>query len=147
MGILHSIKTPFKSEVHTQWWKVESFSSKISKTRMLPLFTFIQHSIENPSQRNLARKERKFIPNQKGSSKTHYLLIIYCVLKFKDFTITLLKWSEVAQLCMILCDPRKVAYQVPPSMGFSRQEYWSGVPCPSPGDLPDPGIEFGSPAL
>ena len=34
-----------------------------------------------------------------------------------------------------------VAYQVPPSMGFSRQEDWSGLPFPSPGDLPDPGIE------
>ena len=34
-----------------------------------------------------------------------------------------------------------VAYQVPPSMGFSRQEYWSGLPFPSPGDLPHPGIE------
>ena len=33
------------------------------------------------------------------------------------------------------------------SMGFSRQEYWSGLPFPSPGDLPDPGIESGSPAL
>ena len=40
-----------------------------------------------------------------------------------------------------------VAYQAPPSMGFSRQEYWSGLPFPSPGDLPDPGIEPGSPAL
>ena len=33
-----------------------------------------------------------------------------------------------------------VACQAPPSMGFSRQEYWSGLPFPSPGDLPDPGI-------
>ena len=39
------------------------------------------------------------------------------------------------------------AYQAPPSMGFSRQEYWSGLPFPSPGDLPDPGIEPGSPTL
>ena len=38
-----------------------------------------------------------------------------------------------------------VTYQAPPSMGFSRQEYWSGLPFPSPGDLPDPGIEPGSP--
>ena len=38
------------------------------------------------------------------------------------------------------------AHQVPPSMGVSRQEYWSGSPCPSPGDLPDPGMEPGSPA-
>ena len=34
-----------------------------------------------------------------------------------------------------------VAHQAPLSMGFSRQEYWSGLPCPLPGDLPDPGIE------
>ena len=34
-----------------------------------------------------------------------------------------------------------VAHQAPPSMGFSRQEYWSGLPFPSSGDLPDPGIE------
>ena len=40
-----------------------------------------------------------------------------------------------------------VARQAPPSMGFSRQKYWSGLPFPSPGDLPDPGIEPRSPAL
>ena len=40
--------------------------------------------------------------------------------------------------------PWTVAHQAPLSMGFSRQEYWSGLPCPSPGDLPDPGIEHGS---
>ena len=40
-----------------------------------------------------------------------------------------------------------VAYQASPSMGFFRQEYWSGLPFPPPGDLPDPGIEPRSPAL
>ena len=40
-----------------------------------------------------------------------------------------------------------VAYQTPPSMGFSGQEYWSRLPFPSPGDLPDPGIEPGYLAL
>ena len=40
-----------------------------------------------------------------------------------------------------------VAYQAPQSMEFSRQEYWSGLPFPSPGDLPNPGIKPGSPAL
>ena len=35
-------------------------------------------------------------------------------------------------------------HQAPPSMGFFRQEYWSGLPCPPPGDLPDPGIELAS---
>ena len=43
--------------------------------------------------------------------------------------------------------PWTVAYQAPPSMKFSGQEYWSGWPFPSPGDLPDWGIEPGSPAL
>ena len=40
-----------------------------------------------------------------------------------------------------------VAYRGPPSMGFSRQEYWSGLPFPSPGDRPNPGIKPGSPIL
>ena len=40
--------------------------------------------------------------------------------------------SEVAQSCPTLCDPRTVAHQAHPSMGFSRQEYWSGLPFPSP---------------
>ena len=43
--------------------------------------------------------------------------------------------------------PWTVAHQAPPSMGFSRQEYWSGLPFPPPGDLSDPGIEPGSPEL
>ena len=47
----------------------------------------------------------------------------------------------------LFATPWTVAHQAPLSMGFSRQEYWSGVPFPSPGDLPGPGIEPGSPAL
>ena len=47
----------------------------------------------------------------------------------------------------LFATPGTVAYQAPPSTGFSRQEYWSGVPLPSPGDLPDPGIEPRSPTF
>ena len=47
----------------------------------------------------------------------------------------------------LFATPWTVAYQAPHSMGFSRQEYWSGLPFPSPGDFPDPGIEPGSPAF
>ena len=53
-----------------------------------------------------------------------------------------------AQLCLTLCDP--ITHQAPLSLGFSRQEYWSGLPFSSAGDLPDPGVEpasFASPAL
>ena len=55
--------------------------------------------------------------------------------------------SEVAQSCPTLCDPVDCSPQGSSPMGFSRQEYWSGLPFPSPGDLPDPGIEPRSPAL
>ena len=52
--------------------------------------------------------------------------------------------------CLVVSDsvtPWIVAHQALPSVGFSRQEYWSGLPFPSPGDLPNPGIEPRSPAL
>ena len=55
--------------------------------------------------------------------------------------------SKVTQSCPTVCDPWTVAHQASPSMGFSRQEYWSGLPFPSPGDLLDPGIEPRSPTL
>ena len=47
----------------------------------------------------------------------------------------------------LFATPWTVAYEALPSMGFSRQEYWSGLPSPSPGDLPNPGTEPRSPAL
>ena len=53
----------------------------------------------------------------------------------------------VTKSCPTLAIPWGVACQAPLSMGFSRQEYWSGLPFPSPRDLPDPGIEPGSPAM
>ena len=49
----------------------------------------------------------------------------------------------VAKSCLTLANRWTVACQVPLSMGFSSQEYWSGLPFSSPGDLPDPGIEPG----
>ena len=55
--------------------------------------------------------------------------------------------SEVTQSCPTLCNPWTVAHQVPLSMGFPKQEYWSGLPFPSPGDLHTPGMKPASPAL
>ena len=48
---------------------------------------------------------------------------------------------------LLFVTPWTVAYQAPPSMGFSRQEYWNGLPFPSPGAFPDPGIEPWSPTF
>jgi len=55
-------------------------------------------------------------------------------------------WKWITRV-WLFATPWTVAYQAPPSMGFSRQEYWSGLPFPSPGYLPHPGIKPGSPAL
>ena len=63
--------------------------------------------------------------------------------------MTNLKWSEVKSLSRVrlFATPRTVAHPIPPSMGFSRQEYWNGLPFPSPGDLPNPGIKPESPTF
>ena len=55
--------------------------------------------------------------------------------------------SESAQSSLTLYEPWTVAHQALLSMEFSKQEHWSGLPSPSPGDLPDPGIKPRSPAL
>ena len=55
--------------------------------------------------------------------------------------------SDIESVILLFATPRAVACQVPLSMGFSRQEYWTGVPFPTPGDLPDSGIKPWSPAL
>ena len=50
-------------------------------------------------------------------------------------------------MCLTLCRPMTAACQAPLLMGFSKQRYWSGLPFPSPGDLPNPGIKPWTPAL
>ena len=47
---------------------------------------------------------------------------------------------KLLQSCLILCDPMDCSCQAPLPMRFSRQKYWRGLPCPPPGDLPNPGI-------
>ena len=87
----------------------------------------------------------------------------YCLITLTRTSSTMLKWSGekehhcsvpvlsggglVTKLCLTLVAPWTVACQALLPMGFSRQEYWSGLPLPSPGDLPDPGIEHRSLAL
>ena len=68
---------------------------------------------------------------------------------FKNISNTYLSKVKVKSLSRVrlFATTWTVAYQAVPSTGISRQEYWSGLPFPSPGDLPHPGIEAGSPAL
>ena len=67
------------------------------------------------------------------------------LMKFMDphprKTITYIHACQVASVVSDSATPWTAVHSVPLSMGFSRHEYWSGLPCPSPGKLPDPGIE------
>ena len=87
-------------------------------------------------------------------SSVHFLSWFICLFVFAlglyEFFIyleylPLLCWS-LSHVCLFVT-LWNVAHQAPLSMEFSRQEYWSGVPCPPPGDLPDPGLKSESPEL
>ena len=73
-------------------------------------------------------------------------VVLSCLRRGKPPSTTTVKVKLLSRV-RLFATPRTVAHQVPLSMGFPRQEYCSGLPFPSPGDLPDPGIEPGSPAL
>ena len=72
-----------------------------------------------------------------------------CPMGKGEYSKSIVKKVKVKSLSCVqlFSTPWTTAYQAPLSIGFSRQEYWSGLPFPSPGDLPHPGIEPGSPAL
>ena len=74
---------------------------------------------------------------------TLYFASYQIFLYFSDYEMCVLSCSVLSSSVT----PWTAAHQAPLSMGFSRPEYWSGLPFPSPGDLPNPEIKLGSPAL
>ena len=69
---------------------------------------------------------------------------------YKEIELGLVKEESESVICSVMSNsviPWTIAHQAPLGMEFSRQEYWSGLPFPSPGDLPNRGIEPRSPAL
>ena len=77
---------------------------------------------------------------------THALLLASIASFLHSASLVKVKAKSLSRV-RLFATPWTVAYQAPASMGFSRQEYWSGLPFPSPGALPNPGIEPGSPTL
>ena len=77
---------------------------------------------------------------------TQYMFVFVCVCLY-IYIYTHTHGCLVAQSCLTLCDPLDYSPPGSSSMEFSRQEYWCGLPFPSPGDLPNPGVEPRSPAL
>ena len=82
-----------------------------------------------------------------GSSRSFLYSSVYSWQLFLISSASVVGGGLVVNSCPILVTPWTAALQVRLSMGFSRQVYWSGLPFPSPEDLPDPGIELSSPAL
>ena len=74
-------------------------------------------------------------------------ILLYCSCSFFFFNIWKSEKWKCQSLSCVFAIPWTIACQTPLSMEFFRQEYWGGQPFPSPGDLPDPGMEPGSPAL
>ena len=74
------------------------------------------------------------------------MILLFFIYFFCDIILVKLKLKSLSSVRLFVT-PWTAVHQAPQSMGFSRQEYWSGLPFPSPGDLPDPVIEPGSPAL
>ena len=91
------------------------------------------------SERERGTLRRRVLFNKtKYYHETNYL-------KARKFLFWRVTAAKLLQSCLTLCMLWTVACWAPLSMGFSRQEYWSGLPCPPPGDLPNPGIEPASP--
>ena len=98
--------------------KSQNLFSKVRNKASMP--TLITFSIGNPSHRNQIIKRNKKYPSWKGRSKA----------------VTVCRWhiavAKSLQSCLTLCDPRDGSPPGSPSLGFSRQEHWSGLPFPSP---------------
>ena len=101
---------------------------------------------------------KKILPEKPFCSHWCHILSQYTYVIAMSFTILYLLCSKLGSLkkqvkvkslgrVRLFATPWTVAHQAPLSMGFSRHEYWSGLPSPSPGDLPDPGIEPRSSSL
>ena len=80
------------------------------------------------------------------SGPTQFTLMLFRIICFMEVELQDIRKDYISQVWLFVT-PWTVAHQAPLSMGFSRQEYWSGLPFPSPGDLPDPRMEPRSLAL
>ena len=94
------------------------------------------------------------MPTSRGSSQPRDLTQVSCIAggfltvwATREAMMRKLKKVTSLSHVQLFATPWTVAYHAPRSMGFSRQEYWNGLPFPSPEDLPDPGIKPGSSAL
>ena len=115
-------------------------------TTLIPKVNLLMASIH----REWGETEERSISSRLVGGRFHEQKSLY----LQSFPGWLSRWvdlstseSEITQSCPTLCDPMDWNLPGLSVHGISRQEYWSGLPFPSPGDLPDPGIEPRSPTL
>ena len=95
--------------------------------------------------RAMVKKENNLLTNKKWTTINKISTVAkpyYSVSVVLNFGCCM--HAKSLQSCLTLCNLWTIACQAPLSMGFSRQEYWSGLPCPPPGDLPDSGMKTAS---
>ena len=93
------------------------------------------------------KKQRHYFSNKCQSSQSYGFSSSHVWMWKLDYKTAEKVKVKLFSHVQLFGTPWTIAYQASLSIGFSRQEYWSGLPFPSPGDLPNPGIEPGSPAL
>ena len=114
--------------------------------RELPTQGYAAAAAEPLQPQVLSRAELQ--PSYPASCASFFISLVADLFFQSDFSSSIVVVCCFQSLsCVGLCDLITVAHQAHLSMEFSRQEYWNGLPFPSPGEVPNPGIEPGSPAL
>ena len=101
-------------------------------------------------QASYTRQSTTHVPVNKSGIYQIFVCFFFCssyIVFFNNHSFVNFVKVKPLNHVQLFATPWTVACQAPPSMEFSRQEYWSGLPFPSPGDLPNPGIEPRSPVL
>ena len=136
---LQPIRLPLSADEFICAWGMHL--NLVSLSRLPLAFTFGQIPLCLPCARS---DGPGYVGGLNLSSLCHHLHILHQQYMWKLFLaphVGFTYWSEVAQSCPTLCDPMDCSLPGSTIHGIFQQEYWSGLPLPSPGDLPEPGIE------
>ena len=136
----------FKDHLYTVYSESESCSVLSDSLRPNGLYSPWNSPGQNTGMGSFSLLQGIFPTQGSNPGLPHCRQILYQLSHNRSPVYSISEVKSLSRVCLFAI-LWTVAYQAPPSMGFSRQEYWIGLPVPSPGDLPDPGIEPGSLAL
>ena len=161
-GCAQSKYHPLQAQSNCSWHQPREWVSEWSPSVMSTLCDLMDCSLSGSSVHGIFQArvlEWVAISFSRRSSQPRNQTCVSCVASgffphwairkapIKDRQVTKWKWKWSCSVVSDSATSWSVAYQAPLSMGFSRQEFWSGLPFPSPGDLPIPGTEPRSPTL